>query len=112
MQDPFFNCYVQVVGHKRVWLAPPESDMESYNAASQEGSVVAKEYMGNTSRVPILKAGPEEVWAMFPGFRDKVYPNSYEAVLGPGDMLYMPPGWWHAMRGEGGGPGFSVSIWF
>ena len=23
VQDPWNNCYVQVVGHKRVWLAPP-----------------------------------------------------------------------------------------
>lgn len=38
--------------------------------------------------------------------------GSMEAVLGPGDMLVMPRGWWHAMRGEGDGAVCSVSIWY
>jgi len=71
-----------------------------------------KEYMGNTSRVPVLKEAPEEVWRRHPKFRETVYPLARETILHSGDMLFMPPGWWHAMRGEGEGPGWSVSIWF
>jgi ribosomal protein L16 Arg81 hydroxylase len=32
------------------------------------------------------------------------------AVLEPGDLLYMPPLWWHAMRSED--ISASVSMWF
>lgn len=86
--------------------------MESYSIDSDRGSAAAKEYMGNTSRVPILKEAPEEVWKQHPRFKEAVYPHARETILRPGDMLFMPPGWWHAMRGESDGPGWSVSIWF
>lgn len=33
-----------------------------------------------------------------------------EAFLGPGDMLYIPPGWWHHVRSLA--PSFSVSFWW
>ncbi|KAJ7063462.1 hypothetical protein C8F01DRAFT_1209770 [Mycena amicta] len=59
--DPYFNMYVQVVGRKMVWLAPPS-------------------------------CGP------------------CRNALGPGDVLYIPAGWWHAMRAES--RSFSVSMWF
>jgi lysine-specific demethylase 8 len=57
-------------------------------------------YMKNTSSIGI--------------FKHEIPPidGSMEAVLGPGDMLVMPRGWWHAMRGEGDGPVCSVSIWY
>ncbi|KAF9511504.1 hypothetical protein BS47DRAFT_1165400 [Hydnum rufescens UP504] len=29
-KDPYYNCYVQVVGRKTVWLAPPQFDKEMY----------------------------------------------------------------------------------
>jgi ribosomal protein L16 Arg81 hydroxylase len=64
--------------------------------------------MSKTSRVPIFKSPPEDVWKNFPDLKSK----SFEALLGPGDMLFMPPGWWHAMGGEGSRPGWSVSMWF
>ena len=33
-----------------------------------------------------------------------------EAVLGPGDALYVPKGWWHYVRSLS--PSFSVSFWW
>ncbi|KAH7135874.1 hypothetical protein B0J11DRAFT_426203 [Dendryphion nanum] len=42
-----------------------------------------------------------------PGFRTSPY---IEGVLGPGDCLYIPPGWWHYVRSLT--PSFSVSFWF
>jgi ribosomal protein L16 Arg81 hydroxylase len=66
-------------------------------------------YMTNTSKVPIFRSQDLEP---FPRFLEKVVPIAQEAVLTPGDLLVMPPGWWHAMRGEGTGPGWSVSMWY
>lgn len=86
--------------------------MLAYSVEAEEGSTAAKQYMDNTSRVAILKQPSEVLWERYPSFKDRVYPSSLEAVLDPGDMLFMPPGWWHAMRGEGEGPAWSVSMWF
>lgn len=43
-------------------------------------------------------------------FEENVKPIAMAATLGPGDALFFPPGWWHAMRSES--VSFSVSFWF
>lgn len=93
---------------------PPSTSAPA--AAAHTPSALAGEYMTNTSRVPLLRAEHEaDFTALQPRFRDffeHVYPRAMEAVLEPGDLLVMPPRWWHAMRGEGSGPCWSVSFWF
>ena len=60
--------------------------------------------MGNTSRLDVFSTeGNKE-------FADQVVPSSMTATLGPGDMLFFPPGWWHGMRSES--TSFSISMWF
>ena len=34
----------------------------------------------------------------------------FDCILGPGDTLYIPKGWWHYVRGLS--VSFSVSFWF
>lgn len=46
-------------------------------------------------------------WCRFPLFKDAQYE---EAVLGPGDMLYIPSKHWHYVRSLS--PSFSVNFWF
>jgi len=38
--------------------------------------------------------------------------EGYEAILKPGDSLFIPVGWWHAVRGVGHGINMSVNWWF
>lgn len=69
--------------------------------------------MANTSQIPVLRdddlnASRER----YPSFFKHVWPLSLEAVLEPGDLLIMPPGWWHAMRAESDGVGWSISMWY
>lgn len=67
--------------------------------------------MSNTSRVDVFATpvhGDES--ETYPGFWEKVAPNAISVVLEPGDLLFFPPGWWHAMRSEE--KSFSVSMWF
>ncbi|KAF9234029.1 hypothetical protein BU15DRAFT_90132 [Melanogaster broomeanus] len=94
--DPFFNCYVQVVGRKTVWLAPPnvaasmyphDSSPDDTDRSHNPAANNTNPLLSNTSRVDALCV-----------------------ILNPGDLLFFPPGWWHAMRSED--VSFSVSMWF
>lgn len=60
--------------------------------------------MGNTSRLDVFSTDSDS------NFLDQVVPSSMTATLGPGDMLFFPAGWWHAMRSET--TSFSISMWF
>lgn len=76
-----------------MWMAPPRCGAGMYAT-------------GNTSRVDVFAAEHPE----HPEFASQVEGFAMRATLGPGDLLYMPAGWWHAMRAES--RSFSVSMWF
>jgi ribosomal protein L16 Arg81 hydroxylase len=57
----------------------------------------------NTSQVDAEMPDLEE----FPAFSQA---TRFECELGPGDALYIPPGWWHHVRSLS--VSFSVSHWF
>jgi len=63
--------------------------------------------MANTSRLDVFSADSNKEYS---NFSDQVVPSCMTATLGPGDMLFFPPGWWHAMRSES--TSFSISMWF
>ncbi|KAJ3522318.1 hypothetical protein NMY22_g11943 [Coprinellus aureogranulatus] len=96
--DPYHNLYVQVVGHKTVWLAPP--------AESIAATMTPKELstLQNTSRREVFGASADS------DLVSTVVPHAMSATLNPGDLLFFPKGWWHAMRSES--TSFSVSFWF
>ncbi|KZW02399.1 Clavaminate synthase-like protein [Exidia glandulosa HHB12029] len=83
--DAFSNCYCLVTGRRVVWLAPPDADLDAD---------------GNTARCDVFGANPEPTSVS----------GALAAVLEPGDMLYIPRGWWHAFRVEE--TSFAVSMWF
>ncbi|KAJ7221759.1 hypothetical protein GGX14DRAFT_430976 [Mycena pura] len=91
--DPYFNMYAQVVGRKTVWVASP----------SCSGGMYAT---GNTSAVDVFSTEQD----CYPDFTKLVAGQSMLANLAPGDLLYIPAGWWHAMRADC--RSFSVSMWF
>ncbi|KAI0668493.1 Clavaminate synthase-like protein [Trametes maxima] len=130
--DPFFNFYAQVVGRKTIWLAPPKASAHMYPypppstpTSSQSPSGEPGEpprnpaanhetpSMSNTTRVDVFLSSDEELTksqSEFPKFWREVVPNAMSVTLEPGDLLFFPPGWWHAMRSEE--MSFSVSMWF
>jgi len=115
--DPFFNLFTQVVGRKTVWLAPPSvtSAMYPYPAAEAATHNPAANNinpsMSNTSKVDVFCShGGTSGEIDYPLFDQNCVPRAMCAVLEPGDLLFFPPGWWHAMRSEE--TSFSVSMWF
>ncbi|CCM05039.1 uncharacterized protein FIBRA_07241 [Fibroporia radiculosa] len=117
--DPFYNFYAQVVGRKTVWLAPPDASPSMYpypppsstahDSPHNPAANNTSPSMSNTSQVDVFqsRAGAEETRPMF--WSDAV-PRALAVTLEPGDLLFFPPGWWHAMRSEE--TSFSVSMWF
>lgn len=110
---------MQVVGRKTVWLAPPSvaAAMYPYSSGADKSHNPAANttspLMSNTSRVDVFPATVHEVEASqsaFPLFWDAVPDEASCVTLNPGDLLFFPPGWWHAMRSED--VSFSVSMWF
>ncbi|GAA6056359.1 hypothetical protein JCM3770_005966 [Rhodotorula araucariae] len=157
--DPWWNCYVQVVGSKWIWVAPPDCApaMAAFGAGQAAGTSQdrpprsgaggdavtdgeeeeewrappagddndpgeATELMTNTSTLdvsvaPLRPPGLTAVDAAVsddpsypPTFLSSVAPRAFQAVLAPGDVLVLPPRWWHSLVALE--RSFSVSVWF
>lgn len=134
--DPHYNCYVQVVGRKLVWIAPPvavddhddgdasralhaedamyREDTATHRRTSQDdGNADPQLGTSNTSQVDIFASRPRmnknnsdggvdghgyDDDDPYPLFTKQVEPEAMWTVLEPGDLLFMPPGWWHGMK--------------
>lgn len=92
--DPYHNLLAQVVGSKAVRLFAPSQSPYLY---AHEG------LLNNNSRVNVQKPDLEK----FPLFAQA---KSQRCVLKEGEMLYIPPLWWHHI--ESLETSFSVSFWW
>ncbi|KAJ9601152.1 hypothetical protein L9F63_000672, partial [Diploptera punctata] len=93
--DPKHNLLAQVVGEKRILLYSPGETEKLY---PHEGSM-----LNNTAQV-----NPEKPdYSTFPKYKTA---QTWECHLQPGEMLYIPPKWWHHVRSLC--TSFSVSFWW
>lgn len=138
--DPYHNILCQVVGHKYIRLYAPSETSKLYPRGVDEAGVsmentshvdvsLARKFYdndfgadngeggvaidGSTSETTLgdkrdaLASSRAEMEVQYPLFKDAEY---IEGVLGPGECLYIPLGWWHYV--ESLSTSFSVSYWF
>ncbi|XP_073977701.1 bifunctional peptidase and arginyl-hydroxylase JMJD5-like isoform X2 [Rhodnius prolixus] len=93
--DPKHNLLCQVVGRKKLLLYSPEDSDFLYPHETK--------MLHNTAQVDPQK--PD--YKSFPRYK---LAKGFECVLNPGEMLYIPPKWWHYVKSMD--VSFSVSFWW
>ncbi|XP_078438493.1 2-oxoglutarate (2OG) and Fe(II)-dependent oxygenase superfamily protein [Wolffia australiana] len=93
--DPHHNLLAQVVGKKYVRLYPASISAELYPHTET--------MLYNSSQVDLDSVDLEK----FPKFEGLEF---VDCILAEGEMLYIPPLWWHYVRSLT--PSFSVSFWW
>jgi hypothetical protein len=107
-RDPNPNLFVQLASSKQVRLYEPSvgaeifQDVQRRIGRSSQANLRGEEMMDGPER----DALDEAVWgysATEPGF---------EAVISPGEGLFIPKGWWHTIKSIGTEVTASVNWWF
>jgi hypothetical protein len=97
--DPSNNLLCQVVGSKLVRLFDPKHTPSLYPHSKTD----RMRWNSSSVRPGVRNAD----LAAFPLMRDVPF---FECVLAPGEMLFIPPRWWHAV--DSITRSFSVSFWW
>ncbi|EUC41922.1 hypothetical protein COCMIDRAFT_8424 [Bipolaris oryzae ATCC 44560] len=109
-RDPNPNLFVQLAGKKKVRMMTPgvgrgvfERVRQQIRGASGDANMRGAEMMQGREMEGLENA----VWGV-----NENGVKGWETTLTAGDALYIPLGWWHAVRGVGKGANASVNWWF
>ncbi|KAF2496284.1 Clavaminate synthase-like protein, partial [Lophium mytilinum] len=104
-RDPNPNIFVQLAGQKVVRLLEPEIGRAVYErsrSANGHANIRGQEMMEGQE----MERLEDAVWG------ENGETKGWEAILGSGDGLFIPKGWWHSVRSFGDGISGSVNWWF
>lgn len=107
-RDPNPNLFVQLASSKRVRLYEPSigagifRDVQRSIGQSSQTNLRGEEMMEGPER----KALDEAIWG------SSAAAAGFEAVVNPGDALFIPKGWWHTIKSIGTDVTASVNWWF
>ncbi|KAL2067281.1 hypothetical protein VTL71DRAFT_1705 [Oculimacula yallundae] len=110
-KDPNPNLFVQLASRKRVRLFEPRvgegifREVQRSIGRAGNGAIRGNEMMEGPERNRLYEA----VWGEGMG---GVKEGGFEALIGPGDTLFIPKGWWHSFMSVGSGVTGSVNWWF
>jgi len=108
-KDPNPNLFVQLASYKRARLFEPSKGAAIFREVQSK----LGQYSSSTFRGEEMMEGPERaaleeiVWGA-----NSVDMDGLEALVGPGDALFIPKGWWHSFKSVGTGLNASVNWWF
>jgi hypothetical protein len=109
-RDPNPNLFVQMMSAKSIRLLIPSRGQQLYARVQQElGSTANSRFRGSEMMEgPERAALYEAVWGLSPP------DDIQEAVLEPGDSLFIPKGWWHSVKSvfSDGRLNASANWWF
>jgi hypothetical protein len=121
-RDPNPNLFVQLAGLKRVRLLRPEDGIGVFMGVRNQIASESQGGGGASIRGEEMMMGVERgvledvVWGdhhpeteMDSTSRGLV---GYDVLLGRGDVLFIPKGWWHSLKGVGEGITASVCCFF
>ncbi|MEH1807650.1 cupin-like domain-containing protein [Nostoc sp.] len=95
--DQAHNIFTQIRGRKRILLFSPSNYLSFYPPLRESGTYA------NYSKVNPITPNLE----LFPRFP---WQDQIEVILQPGEMLYIPPLWWHHVTGVD--ENISLSFWY
>ncbi|MCC5898584.1 MAG: cupin-like domain-containing protein [Phormidium sp. BM_Day4_Bin.17] len=96
--DTFDGTLIQLAGQKRVVLFPPSQLSNLYPFP-----LIGHLHHGLKLRSWFSQVYPDKPdFEAFPGLED-AFKHRYEVILNPGDVLYLPVGWWHEVSALGEG---------
>ncbi|KAJ5963397.1 uncharacterized protein N7479_003273 [Penicillium vulpinum] len=115
-RDPNPNLFVQMAGEKVVRLLAPADGQAVFGAVRRQlgksGSREAAAFRGEEMMQGRERALLDDmVWGTLVSAGSDAGVG-FEACLGAGDGLFIPKGWWHSIKGVGGGVTASVNWWF
>ncbi|RGP61830.1 lysine-specific demethylase 8 [Fusarium longipes] len=113
-RDPNPNIFCQLSGTKVVRLMAPKAgdwlfgQIQAGLRRSGNSRIRTDEMMQGEERQKLYQA----VWETDPN--SPVPPGTYEAILNPGDAMFIPTHYWHSVKsvGESGDLNASVNWWF
>ncbi|EXJ68045.1 uncharacterized protein A1O5_08660 [Cladophialophora psammophila CBS 110553] len=123
-RDPNPNLFIQLAGQKTIRLLPPDigdalfHDVVTTTTSSPTMSPSSPTPFSTTIRGEEMMYGPQKaalhdaIWNPSSIYSGLVRTHGLQTTLGLGDALFTPKGWWHSVKGVGGGVTASVNWWF
>ena len=112
--DPNPNILVQIAGTKAIRLMPPDSGKEVLAKVTEgikpEDRRRPSAMLNPTEMIRRSKYVDQVIWREGGGTPD----GAFEAILKPGDGIFIPASWWHSTRGIDNDRNINISAnwWF
>ena len=107
-KDPNPNLFVQLASSKRVRIFNPTVGAAIFrHVQSKIGQSASASFRGNE-----MMEGPERAVLDEAIWGNLLSRQGLEAIVSPGDALFIPKGWWHSIKSIGTDLNASVNWWF
>jgi hypothetical protein len=107
-KDPNPNLFVQLASSKRVRLFESAIGSAIFRGVQQR----IGQYGSASLRGDEMMEGPERDTLNDAVWGSGIKGDGFEAMVDPGDALFIPKGWWHSIKSVGSEVTASVNWWF